>query len=202
MTPDFAAIFSIRTARSRRWTLARGVLSRLLPVVAGLAGLVPPAFAQDAMYKCLMPDGRVEYTNRQIENTRNCQRLDIEPAVIVPTPRPTTPAPQVTRPAASAGTTGASPGGAANSGAGFPRVDPETQRRRDTDRRRILEEELTSQQARYDALAKEFNNGEPERRGDERNYQRYLDRVQKLKEDMARVQAEIASVKSELSRLQ
>ena len=37
------------------------------------------------------------------------------------------------------------------------------------------------EEERLAALQKEYNNGEPERRGDERNYQKYLDRVAELK---------------------
>ncbi|HPU54078.1 MAG TPA: DUF4124 domain-containing protein, partial [Burkholderiaceae bacterium] len=47
----------------------------------------------------------------------------------------------------------------------------------------------------------EYNNGEPERRGDERNYQKYLDRVQRLKEDIARTEGNLATIRRELSAL-
>jgi len=47
-------------------------------------------------------------------------------------------------------------------------------------------------------LRTEYNNGEPERLGSERNYQRYLDRVQRLKDDIARTEASIASLRREL----
>jgi hypothetical protein len=50
-------------------------------------------------------------------------------------------------------------------------------------------------------LRKEYNNGEPERRGDERNYQKYLDRVANLQADIARKEADIASIRRELARL-
>jgi hypothetical protein len=45
---------------------------------------------------------------------------------------------------------------------------------------------------------KEFNGGEPERRGDERNYQKYLDRVEKLKEDIQRSENNLKSLDREL----
>jgi uncharacterized protein involved in exopolysaccharide biosynthesis len=81
-------------------------------------------------------------------------------------------------------------------------VDTQTQKTRDADRRHILEDELHAEEAKLDGLQKTYNNGEPERQGDERNYQRYLDRVQQLKDDIARTQADIDSIKSELSGLQ
>jgi chromosome segregation ATPase len=92
-------------------------------------------------------------------------------------------------------------GPAAKSPSNFPRVDNDTQKSRDTDRRRILEDELKVQEAKLADLQKSFNNGEPERQGDERNYQRYLDRVQQMKDDIARTQSDIDSIRSELSKL-
>ena len=50
-------------------------------------------------------------------------------------------------------------------------------------------------------MQKEYNNGEPERLGDERNYQKYLDRVADLKAAIARKESDIAAIKRELSKL-
>ncbi|HPA91442.1 MAG TPA: DUF4124 domain-containing protein, partial [Quisquiliibacterium sp.] len=76
-----------------------------------------------------------------------------------------------------------------------------TQRARDNDRRRILEEEMRKEEAKLAEIRKEYNNGEPDRLGSERNYQRYLDRVQRLKDDIARSEANIATIKKELSAI-
>ena len=81
------------------------------------------------------------------------------------------------------------------------KVDVGAQRTRDTDRRRILEEELAAEEKRLADLKKEFNNGEPERQGDERNYQKYLDRSEKLKADVARGEANVDSLRRELTNL-
>jgi hypothetical protein len=51
------------------------------------------------------------------------------------------------------------------------KVDPD-QRARDSDARRILESRTQARRGALAAMRKEFNNGEPERRGDERNYQK------------------------------
>ena len=40
-----------------------------------------------------------------------------------------------------------------------------------------------------------------ERRGDERNYQKYLDRVNDMKAALTRKEADVASIKRELSKL-
>jgi len=84
---------------------------------------------------------------------------------------------------------------------GDSRVDPAAQRARDTDARRILNEELRTEEERLAALQREFNNGEPERRGDERNFQRYIERVAEMRAGIARKEADIAALKRELSKL-
>ena len=82
------------------------------------------------------------------------------------------------------------------------RVDPNEQRARDNDARRILEQELRKEEEALAALKKEYNNGEPERRGDERNYQKYLERVAELKASVARKESDVAALKRELGKLQ
>lgn len=80
-------------------------------------------------------------------------------------------------------------------------MDNAAQRARDADRRSILEDELRREEAKLNSLRAEFNNGEPDRRGDERNYQKYLDRTQRLKDDIARVEGSVASLKRELGAI-
>ena len=80
-------------------------------------------------------------------------------------------------------------------------MDPAAQRARDTDSRRILEAELRREEERLAELRKEYNNGEPERMGNERNYQKYLDRVADLKSGIARKEGDIAAIKRELAKL-
>jgi hypothetical protein len=46
------------------------------------------------------------------------------------------------------------------------------------------------------------SNGEPERRGDERNYQNYLDRVSSLRAAITRSESDIAAIKRELAKIQ
>jgi chromosome segregation ATPase len=77
-------------------------------------------------------------------------------------------------------------------------VDTSAQNQRDSDRRRILDEEVKKEETRLADLKKEFNNGEPERRGDERNFEKYQSRVQKLREDIARTEGNIGSLRREI----
>ncbi|MDD2975203.1 hypothetical protein [Aquabacterium sp.] len=80
------------------------------------------------------------------------------------------------------------------------KVASEEQKARDTDARRILEAELRKEEAALESLKKDFNNGQPERRGDERNYQKYLDRVNEMKAALTRKEADVASLRRELSK--
>jgi hypothetical protein len=91
-------------------------------------------------------------------------------------------------------------GGTATSPPGS-KVDPADQRARDTDARRILEGELKREEDKLAALKGEYNNGEPERRGDEKNYQKYVERTADLKAQIDRKTADIAAIKRELAKL-
>jgi hypothetical protein len=91
--------------------------------------------------------------------------------------------------------------GATSRPASAPRIDSGEQKARDADARTILEAELKKAEARQVELAKEYNNGEPEKQGPEhRNYQKYLDRVAELKAAIARNENDIAGLKRELGR--
>lgn len=157
------------------------------PTVAVAAALLlaPAAHAQGgAIYKCVDAEGRATFTN--VGSNRDCKRLDIGPIMTVPAPR---------LPSRAAH------GGERATPASFPRVDGETQRARDADRRRILEDELRAEEERLAKLRAEFNNGEPERRADERNYARYQERVQRLQEEIQRGENNVAALRRELALL-
>ena len=161
----------------------------LLPVLFGVIAAAP-ARAQGDIYECVDAQGRKSYTNAG--DTKGCRRLNVQPLTTVPAPR--LPAPS------------AAPGGIRPAvdqrAAGFPRVDGDAQRARDNDRRRILEDELKAEQERLARLRGEFNNGEPERRGDEtRNYARYQERVARMQEDIQRSESNVAALQRELALL-
>ncbi|MFM9916596.1 MAG: hypothetical protein ACKVOX_12365 [Rhizobacter sp.] len=119
---------------------------------------------------------------------QGCRTLDGAPVTVITAPK---------RPV------GAAAGGSASPPAPRPdaRVDPGEQRARDSDARRILEAELQREEQRLAEMQAEYNKGEPERRGDERNYQKYLDRTSDLKSGIARKESDIAALKRELSKL-
>jgi hypothetical protein len=161
--------------------------------------------AQDGnrpVYRC--PGPPVLYTDAitaQEAKDKGCRTIEGAPVTIVQTPaRPLRPV---------AATTGATSSGASGNFAGTApvarpaetRVDPNAQRLRDTDARRILSDELRADEERLSLLQREFNNGEPERRGDERNFQRYTDRVAEMKASILRKEADIAALRRELAKL-
>jgi hypothetical protein len=75
------------------------------------------------------------------------------------------------------------------------------QKARDSDRRKILEDELKSSENKLADLKKEYNNGEPDRRGDERNYAKYQERVAQMKADITRAEADVSALKREIGNL-
>jgi len=136
---------------------------------------------QDTYYKCIDERGNTTFTNTG--NTKGCTKMTADPVVI---PK------GINAPKSSSAPTPS----------GFPKVDGATQKSRDSDRRRILEDELRDKEARLADLKREYNNGEPERQGGERNYQKYLDRTGRLKEDISRAESDIASIRSEIGKVQ
>jgi septal ring factor EnvC (AmiA/AmiB activator) len=85
--------------------------------------------------------------------------------------------------------------------AAFPRVDNATQRARDDDRRAILDEELRAEEKKLGELKREFNNGEPERQGNERNYAKYQERVAQMRDDIGRAEKNIEALKREIANI-
>ena len=164
----------------------------LLSAVCGLLGS-PAARAQaGTVYRC--PGPPVLYTDAVTANEareRGCRTIEGAPITIIQAPKP--------RPQAAGGNGGGASAAASKPGDG--RIDPSAQRQRDSDARRILEGELRREEDRLAALRREFNNGEPERRGEERNYQQYLDRVAQMRAGVARAEADAAAIKRELAKL-
>jgi hypothetical protein len=142
------------------------------------------------IYLCIDEQGNKSYQN--VGSGKGCKRVDVGPVLSMPAPR---------LPAGRSAMQPAVEERASVSPASFPRVDRDTQRTRDSDRRRILEDELKAEEDRLARLRTEFNNGEPERRGDERNYALYQERIQRLREDIARVETNVGALRREIALL-
>lgn len=141
--------------------------------------LAPPA--RGDTFKCIDANGRATYTNMKEETKgKNCSVVMREISVVPAVP-----------PARSA---------AANSSpAGFPKVDPATQKNRDGARRRILEEELSGEEKALAQAKTELTEQESVRTGGEKNYQRVLDRLQKYKDEVELHEKNVEALKKELS---
>ncbi|NML14388.1 hypothetical protein HHL10_05275 [Azohydromonas sp. G-1-1-14] len=159
-----------------------------------LSGLAVQSAPGGTVYRC--PGPPVLYTDAigvQQARERGCRPLEAGPVTVAqdrPPRRAAAPAPA---------------GSAASAPARAPtreteRVAPPQQRERDNDARSILQAELQREQARLQQLLAEYNDGQPERQGHERNYQRYLDRVAALKAAIERSSADIAALQRELAR--
>ncbi len=162
---------------------------RILAAVL-LLGPLCSAWAQGAtVYRC--PGPPVLYTSEISDKEakeRGCRTIENAPITVVSPPKR---APQAGTP--PAGGNGAKPDGS--------KVDAKEQRARDSDARAILEAELKREEEALVALQKDFNNGEPERLGSERNYVRYQERVEEMKSAIARKQADVAALRRELAKL-
>lgn len=181
---------------------------RLLGTLILLAGGgTSPALAQGTSaggtYKCVDGAGRSTYTNVKEEmGGKKCTMVSREVSV-VPAQEPTpTPAAKSAGPAAKSGGSAASAPGSAARGTGpAQRVDPATQKTRDSDRRRILEEELRNAERELETAKKNLAAQEAVRSGDERNYQRVLDRLKPFQDEVRRSEDNVAALKREISNL-
>jgi hypothetical protein len=83
----------------------------------------------------------------------------------------------------------------------LPKVDGETQKKRDDERRKILEAELVTEQDALEDAKKQLAEQEATRGGGEKNYQRYLDRVQPFRDAVTNHERNIESIKREIGSL-
>lgn len=141
-----------------------------------------PGLAHADIYKCVSSSGQITYTNaKPASHTQGCTVMTHD--------QPFTTAPAQTSTQKSRPTN-------------FPKVDSQTQKRRDDDRRQILENELESEKQALDAAQKELSAQEAVRNGNEKNYQKYLDRVQPYKDTVTAHQRNIDALNKELEKLQ
>ncbi len=170
------------------WTLC------LLALAAPAAWSQGAAATAAAVYRC--PGPPILYTDQitpQEAKEKNCRTIEGAPVTIV----------QTAKPAPAAARKGETSAAGPREGRGpESRVDPNAQRQRDGDARKLLEAELQREEQRLADLQREFNNGEPERRGDERNAQKYIDRVADMRAQITRKQEDIAAIKREIAKLQ
>lgn len=144
--------------------------------------------AQADIYKCVEDDGRVTYSNVQ---SKGCSRLNVGPANTVPPPKS----------AGSGNGRTATPGD-------FPRVDPDTQRSRDDERRKILDRELANEQTALDVARKQLTEQEGLVMAGERNVggrgingAKVEQRLQPFRDKIALHERNIEALRKEIANL-
>ena len=147
-----------------------------------LAVSIASSVLAQGVYLCSQPNGTREYRNTG--DTRGCRKLELEAISTIPS----------TSSSSSQAKFDAS-------GAAFPKIESQVQKRRDQDRMQILLDEVRTEEGKLAELKKEFQNGEPERQGGERNYAKYQDRVAMMKEEMQRTEKNIEALRREISQL-
>ena len=96
----------------------------------------------------------------------------------------------------------AAPGGASpDTKAKPPRVPEDAQKTRDDDRRRILEQELADETKQLAQSKEQLAAQEAIRNGNERNYARFLERVQPYRDTVATHERNIEALKREIANL-
>jgi hypothetical protein len=151
-------------------------------LLLAIASIAVPARAETCKY--VDDEGRVIYSNTPNNPPKGAKRVR---CFSDPAPRPA-PVPQESKPQSGARE-------------GFPKVDGQTQKKRDDERRRILEKELADEQQQLEAASQKLAEQEAIRTGDERNYQRYLDRVQPFRDNVANHERNIEAIRREISNL-
>ena len=179
---------------------ARAATVLIAPALAvGVLCTAALSVQAQTIYRCPSKEGITPYTNDKVEADRQgCTPMTGGNVTVVqgtkvlnnPTPNP-----------GSAAGAKEAPVRVANAPQAGSRIDGAEQRSRDSDSRAIFESELRKAEAKQAELLKEYNNGQPEKRGGEaQNHQKYLDRVAEMKASIARNDSDIASIKRELGR--
>jgi len=159
------------------------MLNRLLAPLLVVASL--GAQAQGTVYRC--PGPPVLYTDAlsaKEASDKGCRTIEGTPITVVQTTKP--------RAASAASEVPRGP---------ESRVESGQQRVRDDERRRVLQTELRQAEERLANAQKELTSAQGERRGDERNYQKFLDRQNELKDNVARYEADVQALKREIGKL-
>jgi hypothetical protein len=159
-------------------------------LLVALAACGAPALAlaqateEITIWSCRDKDGNVHVTNLRDDTTgKNCRIVQQTRVQVVP--------------AASAGQK-AAPSAAPGS---FPKEDSQARASARERQREILEKELAQEQSMLDRARKELEEQESVRTGDERNYARVLERLQKYKDAVDLHQKNVESLRRELANL-
>lgn len=145
-----------------------------------LTALAMPVYAD--IFECVDENGNKRFTNIKSES-KGCKPMNLGLANVVSTQKPPAKTAQKASPA------------------DFPKVDPNTQQKRDGDRRKILERELANEETLLVQAQKELVEQESTRLGSERNYQRVVERLEPFKKKVKLHEDNIATIRRELASM-
>ena len=149
-------------------------------ILIAIALVLAPFPALADIWECVDSSGNKRFTNIKSE-AKGCRLLTVTAPNVVTHPAGKTPGKTSPRPA------------------DFPKVDGDTQKSRDSERRRILEQELGNEQKLLDQARKELGDQESQRLGSERNYQRVLERLEPYKKKVKLHEDNVANLRRELA---
>ena len=152
---------------------------RCLAVFLALTLLQPLVWAETCKY--LDSEGRVIYSNTPKNPPKGATKVK---CFEDPAPKP------------AAGTAG-SPGAKAK----LPQVSEDTQKTADAERRRILEQEVADETRQLAQAKEQLAAQEAARDGNERNYQRVLERLQPYRDAVATHERNIEAIMREIANL-
>jgi hypothetical protein len=131
--------------------------------------------AAESIYRCVDAGGSTVIANSKID--KSCKPVALPPDSSLPAPKG--------RPAGATATP---------TPAGFPRVGEDTQKARDGDRKRILEQELSVEQRSLELARRDLAEQEAARVGDERLLP-YRDRIAQHERNLEAIQKELANLR-------
>ncbi|MDR4520921.1 MAG: DUF4124 domain-containing protein [Nitrosomonas sp.] len=124
------------------------------------------------VYKHIDEQGNVTYSN--VRSTAAAEEVDLPPLVVVP----------------SVDAEG---------------IDDRIRQRRENniirEQRKDVERRIAEETAQLDMTRAEYKGGKPDRLGSERNYQRYLDRVERLKNEISAREISLQALQRELENI-
>lgn len=134
----------------------------------------PAAYAD--MWKCVDQDGNTRYTNIKAD-AKGCKALDIGPIDSAPATR------------------------VQQKPLNFPSVKSDTQRQRDADRRKILEQEMTQEQRQLELAKRQLTEQKDIRLGSEKNYARVEERLRPYEDKVRLHESNVESLKKEIGNI-
>jgi len=157
-------------------------LNHIITLLAAAALLLAALPVRAEIWECVDKDsGSKRYTNIR-GDSRGCKPMNVGG------PRPAASAPVYTEPSMPRM-------------ANFPTVDSQTQRQRDVDRRRILDQELAQEEEALNQAKNDLKQQETAGKADAKSYAKALERMQPLQDNVRQHEDNIANLKKEIANI-